>query len=228
MKQGEIFSYMEMCQYEGKILQRGMNYRIKNDYSIILMSLRENAPYADRIEEEGKILIYEGHDIQKNHTDKNPKTVDQPEYNPSGSLTQNGKFFKAAIKSKTEGSPEIVKVYEKLRDGVWTYNGFFHLIDSWKEKTGYRSVFKFKLKIFENIYDYPKEEIELEHTRMIPAEVKRKVWIRDKGRCVKCGSTKNLHFDHIIPYSKGGSSLVAENIQLLCAKHNLQKRDKIE
>lgn len=63
---------------------------------------------------------------------------------------------------------------------------------------------------------------------MIPAEVKRKVWIRDKGRCVKCGSTKNFHFDHIILYSKGGSSLVAENIQLLCAKHNLQKRDKIE
>jgi len=45
---------------------------------------------------------------------------------------------------------------------------------------------------------------------------------------VKCGSTNNLHFDHIIPYSKGGPSLVAENIQLLCARHNLEKRDKIE
>ncbi|MCK5258904.1 MAG: HNH endonuclease, partial [Thermoplasmatales archaeon] len=36
------------------------------------------------------------------------------------------------------------------------------------------------------------------------------------------------HFDHIIPYSKGGSSLVADNIQLLCTKHNLEKRDKIQ
>ena len=28
--------------------------------------------------------------------------------------------------------------------------------------------------------------------------------------------------------SRGGSSLVAENIQLLCARHNLAKHDKIE
>jgi 5-methylcytosine-specific restriction endonuclease McrA len=43
-----------------------------------------------------------------------------------------------------------------------------------------------------------------------------------------CGLTDNLHFDHIIPFSKGGSSLVVENIQLMCARHNLAKRDKIE
>jgi 5-methylcytosine-specific restriction endonuclease McrA len=47
------------------------------------------------------------------------------------------------------------------------------------------------------------------------------------GKCVQCGSSDNLHFDHIIPFSLGGSSLVAENIQLLCARHNLQKRDRI-
>lgn len=41
-------------------------------------------------------------------------------------------------------------------------------------------------------------------------------------------STDNLHFDHILPFSKGGgTSLKVENIQLLCAKHNLEKRDKI-
>jgi len=71
-------------------------------------------------------------------------------------------------------------------------------------------------------------EIDIEHSRVIPASVKLEVWKRDKGCCVKCGSHENLHFDHIIPYSKGGSSLVAENIQLLCIKHNLQKRDNIE
>jgi 5-methylcytosine-specific restriction endonuclease McrA len=63
---------------------------------------------------------------------------------------------------------------------------------------------------------------------MIPPSVKLEVWKRDKGKCVKCGSTDNLHFDHIIPFSKGGSSLVAENIQILCARHNISKRDKIE
>jgi len=45
---------------------------------------------------------------------------------------------------------------------------------------------------------------------------------------VICGDTKNLHFDHDLPFSKGGASLIAKNVQLLCMKHNLQKSDKIE
>jgi 5-methylcytosine-specific restriction endonuclease McrA len=53
------------------------------------------------------------------------------------------------------------------------------------------------------------------------------VWRRDGGKCVQCGSTKNLHFDHDIPFSKGGSSLTAANVRLLCAKHDLEKSDKI-
>ena len=48
-----------MCNEESTSLQKGMNYRIKGNISIILMSLRKNAPYADRIENDGKILIYE-------------------------------------------------------------------------------------------------------------------------------------------------------------------------
>jgi 5-methylcytosine-specific restriction endonuclease McrA len=38
---------------------------------------------------------------------------------------------------------------------------------------------------------------------------------------------KNLHLDHYIPFSKGGSSLTAANVRLLCAKHNLERSDKI-
>ena len=63
---------------------------------------------------------------------------------------------------------------------------------------------------------------------MIPASIKLEVWKRDKGQCVKCGSKDNLHFDHMLPFAKGGTSLLAQNIQLLCARHNLQKRDKIQ
>jgi 5-methylcytosine-specific restriction endonuclease McrA len=43
-----------------------------------------------------------------------------------------------------------------------------------------------------------------------------------------CGASDELHFDHIIPFSKGGTSLKADNVQLLCARYNLEKRDKIE
>jgi len=56
----------------------------------------------------------------------------------------------------------------------------------------------------------------------IPDDVKRFVWQRDGGRCVKCGSRENLEFDHIIPISKGGSN-TARNIQLLCARCNRAK-----
>jgi hypothetical protein len=63
--------------------------------------------------------------------------------------------------------------------------------------------------------------------RGAPYAVKLEVWKRDKGKCVLCGNRENLHFDHVIPFSLGGSSLSAKNIQLLCARHNLQKHDKI-
>jgi 5-methylcytosine-specific restriction endonuclease McrA len=58
--------------------------------------------------------------------------------------------------------------------------------------------------------------------------VKLEVWKRDGGKCVTCGAKDELHFDHIIPFSKGGTSLKADNVQLLCARHNLEKSDKIE
>jgi hypothetical protein len=65
VKSGDIISYLTMCQHEGVNLQRGMNFRLKGGLSVILMSLRKNAPYADRVEENGKILVYEGHDVPK-------------------------------------------------------------------------------------------------------------------------------------------------------------------
>ena len=77
------------------------------------------------------------------------------------------------------------------------------------------------------VEDFKLENEIKEHARMIPSHVKVEVWARDKGQCTECGSSDHLHFDHIVPYTKGGTSLSAENIQLLCARHNLQKSDKI-
>jgi hypothetical protein len=60
------------------------------------------------------------------------------------------------------------------------------------------------------------------NSRAIPQDVKIKVAARDKGRCRQCGSTTDLHFDHIIPWSKAGANTVA-NIQLLCGPCNRRK-----
>ncbi len=69
--------------------------------------------------------------------------------------------------------------------------------------------------------------IEKVHKREpIPQEVQDAVWRRDGGRCVKCGSQENLEFDHIIPFSKGGSNTV-RNLQLLCQKCNREKSNHI-
>lgn len=60
----------------------------------------------------------------------------------------------------------------------------------------------------------------------ISKEVRREVWLRDKGHCVECGSNKKLEFDHIIPVSKGGSN-TTRNIRLLCEECNRKKSDNI-
>lgn len=73
----EIISYLEMCQREGTSLQRGMNYGLGESHSVILMSVRPNAPYNDRIEDDGTTLIYEGHDVPRSTTTPNPKNVNQ-------------------------------------------------------------------------------------------------------------------------------------------------------
>ena len=63
--------------------------------------------------------------------------------------------------------------------------------------------------------------------RAIPQDVKIAVSARDGGRCRQCGSTQQLHFDHVIPISRGGANTVA-NIQLLCGACNRVKGAKLE
>jgi hypothetical protein len=70
------------------------------------------------------------------------------------------------------------------------------------------------------------EPIGERHKRRIPQDVKIAVSARDGGRCRQCGSTQQLHFDHVIPVSRGGANTVA-NIQLLCGPCNRAKAAKV-
>jgi hypothetical protein len=227
--QDDILSYREMCDAENvQTLQRGMNFRMNLLYSVILMSRRTNAPYQDKVYADGVTIEYEGHDVSRKAHDHNPKSEDQPEKLPTGRLTQNGRFIKAVEEYKeNRGNPELVKVYEKIFPGVWSLKGYFDLIDYKQAHDGRRNVYRFILKISDRQEDHTKS-VTIEHTRLIPSEVKREVWKRDQGKCVTCGETKNLHFDHDLPFSRGGTSLSAKNVRLLCMKHNLQKSDKVE
>lgn len=225
----EIIPYLEMCRREESSLQRGMNFDLGNGYSVILMSVRPNAPYRDRLEADGSTLIYEGHDAARVSGLPDPKAADQIEFTTSGTATQNGKFFHAALQYRSGvAPPHLVRVYEKIHQGIWSYNGLFQLIDAWREQDHRRSVFKFKLVAVEgDEHVVTTSAAPRERRRIIPTSVKMEVWRRDCGKCVICGATDELHFDHDLPYSLGGTSVRAENVQLLCARHNLSKGARI-
>jgi len=228
--QDDILSYREMCDAENvQTLQRGMNFRMNPSYSVILMSQRSGAPYKDKVHSDGITIEYEGHDVSRKSHNHNPKNEDQHEILPSGRLTQNGFFIRAVKNFKGNHSqPELVKIYEKVFPGVWSLKGFFDLIDYKVVNDGKRNVFQYILKLSDRKMGAISVSIIQKHSRLIPSEVKREVWKRDNGKCVKCGDSKNLHFDHDLPFSKGGTSLSEKNVRLLCMRHNLEKSAKIE
>jgi len=204
-----------------------MNYRLNPGYSVVLMSQRSNAPYRDEIMDDGVTIIYEGHDAPQTRDSIDPKLIDQPQFNKTGTPTQNGRFVEAVERYKTEQPPEKVRIYEKLFSGVWSFKGLFNLVDYQYVHDGRRNTFKFVLQLASED-SATGSGSQRERSRIIPTEVKKVVWERDGGRCVICGAEDELHFDHDIPYSRGGTSITAENVRILCARHNLSKGAKIE
>jgi len=112
--------------------------------------------------------------------------------------------------------------YEK-KYGTWrkALEAFVEYIESKEDN-------KEEIEIEENNTDTNQEqEIVYKHKtkRNISERLKVQILMRDGNKCKLCGiivTGDNIHFDHIIPWSKGGET-VLENIQVLCAKHNLAK-----
>jgi hypothetical protein len=91
----------------------------------------------------------------------------------------------------------------------------------WKVKTE-----KECTKLINFLKEQPKSSLKFRigQKRSIPSWIQEFVWERDGGKCAVegCANT-DLCFDHIIPFSKGGTSNHPDNIQLLCSKHNSEK-----
>ncbi len=65
------------------------------------------------------------------------------------------------------------------------------------------------------------------HLRKFPEIIKKKAYQIQNGNCKKCKNHfeyKDVHADHIKPWSKGGKTII-ENCQILCSECNLNKSD---
>jgi 5-methylcytosine-specific restriction endonuclease McrA len=114
------------------------------------------------------------------------------------------------------------KPYEN-RFGTWrkALESFIEYINSNKDEIQEPEVSEKN----EKSSDIDKTPIEHKTKRNISSRLKVQVLMRDGNKCKLCGTTvtgENIHFDHIKPWSKGGET-VLENLQVLCASHNLAK-----
>jgi hypothetical protein len=124
------------------------------------------------------------------------------------------------------------KSYRKLGYGIKNYTSLPPLLPPYKFMETEYLLDALRILIEPNYIpgenrEEDSEESGLDESRYIPSKVKVAVWRRDQGKCVDCGSKEKLEYDHILPYSKGGSN-TERNIQLMCEKCNRQKGAKIE
>ena len=82
-----------------------------------------------------------------------------------------------------------------------------------------------------NTFGDDDEDEKQENVRTISGKTRLDVFERDDYRCQMCGRTVDdgikLHIDHIVPFSKGGSSEM-DNLQVLCHECNLAKHDRMD
>jgi len=144
-------------------------------------------------------------------------------YNRASKIIDQLEFAKFVSPFQGEGQREILIKNKKQLDlslGLIAYDK--KLIQEFYQEH------KSEIGIKRNFYKELKEQSEGVRNKRepIPQDIMDKVWNRDGGRCVKCGSKENLEFDHIIPFLKGGATTY-RNLQLLCKKCNLKKLDNI-
>ena len=140
-----------------------------------------------------------------------------------------------AMAAMTSGEP--YKINESGGGKLWLYRGkticasdMSHLNDEEQKLEVINAVLKHKkrYKQIQRQYEaYARiEQTDAAQRERIPENVRLFIWQRDEGKCVKCGSTEKLEFDHIIPVAKGGSN-TERNIQLLCETCNRAKGTNI-
>jgi 5-methylcytosine-specific restriction endonuclease McrA len=155
-------------------------------------------------------------DGSKNPTDENP--TPEPE-RPELTVVMEKMF-----EIRFAGDEELMELIQFMRS---------HLSHRFSKGATFLELFKYALQYVKDREDPGEKKVSgrkstaRTDTRYIPESVKQEVWQRDGGRCTyvgsngrRCDCEYNLQYDHYpVPYARGGKS-TADNLRLLCAKHN--------
>ena len=168
MNVDDIISYHDLVSEEKAALQKGMNFGVGKKYSVFLMSLRENAPYADALDQVTGMLKYEGHDEPQRKGGPDPKRT-RSTANDSARLLDRERQILPRCDGFQKRPARQTGAGQSLREnlaGNLELQRFFELLDAHIVSDGKRKVFKFSLKpvkkkSFGRI-------VELPHNRLIP------------------------------------------------------------
>lgn len=88
-----------------------------------------------------------------------------------------------------------------------------------------QEVFSFSLKEYARKHNakFTTPVAEPCNERYVPADLKKYIFTRDKGKCTNCGSIHKIQYDHIIPFALGGKTS-RQNLRLLCLSCNQRSR----
>jgi hypothetical protein len=167
-------------------------------------------------------------------------------YCPYGSLVE---FFPLIIENDEDQSSRVNQCYEswmeavmngKLKDESEVFQAIEKILSlepsQWEWINKFRTdelscnVFGHICPVFLTFEKFTETKEERVRSRVIPREVMLKVVRRDGQRCSKClrnVSDNEIEFDHIIPFSRGGTTTV-ENLRVLCRECNRKKRDNLD
>ncbi len=117
----------------------------------------------------------------------------------------------------------FIRTESELNDTVAYIKAFRDVLPLPEFKSEYSEL---QLPVKVDVARMPSTKERTQRREAIPRIVQREVWQRDGGCCVECGTKEKLCFDHIVPFSRGGSNTI-RNLQLLCESCNLSKGNRI-
>lgn len=123
----------EVNEISGASVYQGMNFGKR----VIMMGKNYN-DFENNLD--NSIIFFEGHNVRKNETDKNPFYVDQPRTN------QNAEFCNAVDAHKSGDEPAYINVFHNLGPNNWEYKGLYSLIDYEYVNSLGRKVYRYKLQ----------------------------------------------------------------------------------